>query len=200
MTGKYDRLATTKRSAKKSDEMTTLRTLVLYWLDLCAVDIEWLPVDVLRPHEQKEASMIDWGHRYIVNGHRISEFYLISLINAWMLVQGYGYRYMEIGIFLREWAIARFPEMVPADQRETLAQRVRIVAKRNRGRPRRDGTAVTVIIERVDDELDGGGRRSRKGGKTAEPVVPAPVVDDGLMPPKRKGRGPNKPKDAATVD
>lgn len=136
-----------KKNTKTAERMTTIRDLMHYWFDLCDLQLEWVPTAIVPPHEKKNASMVDWTHRFIVNGHRISEFYLISLLAAWMMTQGYGCNFIEVGVFLREWAIGRFATDVPPDIRDAVAQRFVIKMKRKRGRPRRTTPALEVVIE-----------------------------------------------------
>ncbi|HYG88594.1 MAG TPA: hypothetical protein VD978_20305 [Azospirillum sp.] len=141
----YDRLAS-KSGKKNAQVMMDLRAHVRMWIEMTGLDLEWLPAAMIPKAEAKEPSMVDFHHRYIVNGHRISEFYLISLINAWLLQKGLGYRYNEVGLFLREYAVEHFARVVKPHVAAVIADRPRIVVKKKNGRPRKDGTTRTIVV------------------------------------------------------
>lgn len=143
-----------ERREAKAQSSLELRNWVHLWIEQTGVELEWLPAECLTKWEQKDAPFIDWGYRWIVNDHRISEFYAVSLIAAYCrLVHGISPDYGEIGIFLREWATAHFTMDVPESVRAAIGQRIKIIVKRGRGRPRKQATCHIEIEKKPDDSL-----------------------------------------------
>lgn len=205
---------TLERNQKIIDKNKRLREIIRYWIATTNLGIEWLPTECLSVYEKKTAAFGEWGFRWVVNDHIISEFYLVSLIANYCKTEfGAECDFSQAGSFLREYACERFSIEVPPHVRGALSKRIKIIIEKSKGSvKKRVHDRIEIVIDPNGQEETPGDKRMHSAKAFEHPIVrvverstnrsTAPLLADaGGTVGKGSGRGKGRPStmEALTV-
>lgn len=97
-------------------------------------------------HAKPNGIFEDFDYFLVLEGRKVSEKLLTSLIAADLQKLGYNVGFTFAVSHIRSWAWEEFKKFLDLTAAEQLIERPRVVVKRKHGRPRKDNTTRTILI------------------------------------------------------